>query len=92
MTGGRLDLLSNASATGSALEWQGGKGTFMVEATFGGGTVKLQSQSPNGTWLDVPSCSLTANGMANFELPRGVLRANVATATAVFAYATRITQ
>ena len=86
-TGGRLDLLSNASATGSAAQWPGGKGVFAAEATWGGGTVKLQMKSANGTWLDVASNSLTANGITSFELPAGEIRANVATATAVYAYA-----
>jgi hypothetical protein len=85
--GGRLDLLSNASATGAGFTWPGGKGLFMVEATWGGGTVKLQIQSPNSTWIDVPSGSFTANGMFGFELPPGQIRANVATATAVYASA-----
>jgi hypothetical protein len=90
--GGRLDLLSNASATGSTMEWMGGKGIFIAEATWGGGTVKLQAQSPNGTWIDVPSASLTANGIVAFDLPRGQLRGNVTTATAVYAYAVAVPQ
>jgi hypothetical protein len=88
MTNGqRLDLALNASATGSAQVWPGGKGVFMVEATWGGGTVKLQIINPIGTWIDVPSASFTANGIFNFDLPPGQIRANIVTATAVYAYA-----
>ena len=85
--GKRLDLLSNASATGSGVSLEkGGKHYFMAEATFGGGTVKLQMQTPHGTWVDVPSGSLTAAGALALDLPPGQYRGNVATATAVYAW------
>ncbi len=87
MPSGGFTLLSNAAATGSAVAWPGGPMYFTGEATWGGGTVKLQLQSMNGTWLDVPSGSLTANGILNLTVPAGNIRANVATATAVYAYA-----
>jgi hypothetical protein len=87
-------LLAGASATGAAVDWRGGKGTFSVySATFGGGTVKLQ-WSPDGgtTWLDVDKSgdtyvTLTAIGAGNFELPECKIRAHVATATAIYAKA-----
>lgn len=88
MTGPNLTLLSNAAATGSAAAWQGGRGLFTAEATWGGGTVKLQFKTLNSTtWVDADGISLTADGSKVFELPRGEIRANVATATAVYAYA-----
>jgi hypothetical protein len=84
-------LVENASATGSAVNWPGGKGVMTAEATWGGGTVKLQFKTKNSTtYVDVPSASLTANGMVSFELPAGQIKANIATATAVYAYAHRI--
>jgi hypothetical protein len=84
-------LASDASATGSAVVWPGGKGIFTAEATFGGGTVKLQFKTANSTtWVDVPNNSITAAAMTSFELPAGQIRANIATATAVYAYAHRI--
>lgn len=86
-TKANLTLASNASADGAATFWYGGHGLFTAEATWGGGTVKLQFKSLNGTWLDVPSASLTANGAKEFYAPPGELRASVATATAVYAYA-----
>jgi hypothetical protein len=89
-TGHRVDLLSNASATGSAGTWPGGKGAFLAEATWGGGTIKLQMQTPQGTWVDVADTSLTANGHKVFEIPAGQIRANLATATAAYAWAVRI--
>ena len=88
MSGNILTLVSNASATGSAVDWLGGKGVFTAEATWGGGTVKLQFKTANSTtWVDVPNNSMTANGLTSFELPAGQIRANIATATAVYAFA-----
>lgn len=82
------ELLENASATGDAVYWSGGRGAFSVKATWGGGTVKLQFQLKDGsTWVDVgPDVTLTADGIGGFELPHGYIRAHVATATAVYAW------
>lgn len=93
--GQNIILASNASATGSAMTWPGGPGTFTATATFGGGTVKLQFLGPdNSTWVDADAgqtttpCTLTANGGGDFELPPGQqIRVNIATATAVYASA-----
>ena len=86
---GKVTLLDNGSATSSAKVWPGGTGIFMVDATFGGGTVKLQYQAPNGSWVDAgPDTTLTANGGGVFELPPCQIRVNVATATGVYAIAT----
>jgi hypothetical protein len=86
-----ITLLSNASATGNWVAWPGGRGEFRVEATFGGGTVKLQCKGPNGTAQDVGTdTELSAAGGGIFELGAGEIRANVATATAVYAVALRI--
>jgi len=84
-------LASNASATGSWFMWPGGRGEFRVEATFGGGTVKLQCKGPNGTAQDVGTdTTLTASGGGIFELGVGEIRCNIATATAVYAMALRV--
>lgn len=78
-------LLNNASASSPAFQWDGGRGVFSVVATFGGGNVQLQYLGPDGsTWLNV-GASLTANGLAAFELPPGRIRAAVTTATGVYA-------
>ena len=81
-------LGANISADGDAKAWPGGRGLFSCEATWGGGTVKLQFKSVNGTWIDVGTAStLTANGIVGFELPSCEIRVDVTTATAVYAYA-----
>ena len=88
--GYRATLAENASATGSAVHWPGGEGVFMAEATYGGGTVKLQAKSPNGTWIDVDGASTTAAGTKAFKAGAGDIRVNIATATAVYAYAVKL--
>ena len=74
----RVDLLSNASATGQAQGWPGGVGAFLVRGTFGGATVRLQFQYDD-TWLDVAGgdVDLTAQGGGGFFLPEGLIRAEV---------------
>jgi hypothetical protein len=75
----RLDLLSNASATGAPARWPGGRGSFLAEGSFGGASVSFQVKGPNGSWLDVGAeVTLTAPGVGNFELPEGDVRAAVA--------------
>ena len=78
--GARVDLLSNATATGSAVQWPGGTGTFLAAGTFSGATVTLQMLSPDGTnYMTVgPDTTLTAAGGGNFLLPPCTLRCLVA--------------
>jgi hypothetical protein len=88
--GTNVILASNASATGKAVNWPGGPGTFTAVATWGGGTVKLQLLGPDGSsWIDAGTdTTLTANGGGNFELPPGQsIRVSIATATGVYASA-----
>jgi len=75
-------LLSNASATGSAVEWPGGAGVFHASGTFSGATIKLQWSPNNSTWFDVDRSgdtyvTFTAAGLGAFELPAGYVRAVV---------------
>lgn len=82
----KLDLvLNDVVQTGQF--WLGGRGMLIAEATWGGGSVKLQFKSPNGTWMDYASGSLSANGALMFELHPCEIRAVVTTATGVYAYA-----
>lgn len=90
LPGYRADLAVNsANGTSAAKAWPGGKGLFFAEATWGGGNAKLQVQSPNGTWTDVPSTTLSANGSLPFELPAGQIRTVMATGSAFYVYAVR---
>lgn len=88
---GKFVLLSNAAATGSSFAWPGGTGVFMAEATWGGGSVSLQYQLPNGAWVAAGAdTTLTANGGGVFELPPCNIRAAVSVATAAYATATHV--
>lgn len=87
----RLDLISDDVAATQAINttyWNGGRGTFIVEAgTWGGGSVTLEWQSPQGTWIVAgPEGIVTQNALVGFELPPGYIRATRATATGVYAY------
>ena len=90
-----LTLAFNAGATPQAASvmWPGGPGTFSAEASWGGGSATLQTQTANGTWVAVgPDTTLTANGIAGFILPKGAeLRVLIVTSTVVYAYVTPFT-
>ena len=86
----RATLVENASATGSAVNWPGGRLSFGAKATWSGGTVKVQCLLPSNDWVDVSGLSLTADGMVSADVPAGQIRASIATATAVYAYAFRV--
>lgn len=45
-------LLSNGSATGSAVPIKGGEYIVYFDGTPSGSTISLQVQAPNGTWID----------------------------------------
>lgn len=83
---------ASSSTLGMGVIWPGGPGAFSAEGTFGGGTITLQVQTLTGTWVAVGAdTTFTSAGIAGFLLPNGsVIRALIATATAVYAYATPI--
>lgn len=85
-------LITNGTATGNAVEWRGGRGTFAVVGTFSGATVKLQVLGPDGvTWLDVGAeCTLTAPGIGGFELGNGSIRAAVSAGPPTGIYASAV--
>ncbi len=85
---GAYILLSNASSADDevAVVWPGGPCYLVLEATWGGGTVKLQYLTPNSTWIDVPLLTATANAIISTTIPAGQVRLNVATSTAVYGY------
>ena len=71
----RITLLSNASATGSAVNIPVcGYYQFMLSGTIGGATVKLQILGPDAsTYIDLASASLTAAGTVLVALPASSL-------------------
>lgn len=72
-------LLTNASVTGSAVDWTGGSGVFVAAGTFGGATVTLQYLGPDAaTWIAMGTdTTLTAAGGGAFMFPPGRIRAAV---------------
>lgn len=86
---GKVELLSNASASSDWKIWPGGRGRFDVVAAFGGGNVKLQYKGPDGSTA-IDHTTISANGGAEFNLPPCQIKAAVTTATAVYATATHI--
>ncbi|MDE2097310.1 MAG: hypothetical protein KGL39_08715 [Patescibacteria group bacterium] len=83
-------LLSNGNASGTLKSWPGGMGVFTVAGTFGGATVKLQFQGPDGTTLiDAGTATtLTAVGAGVFYLPPGQIVATVVGGTPSGLYVT----
>ena len=92
MTATVLTMLSKAKAgTGQPVWFPGGLASFAANATWGGGSVKLQARLPNGsTYADLPSVALTADGFCNFEFGECWLQAVATTATVVDATVTTI--
>jgi hypothetical protein len=83
---------SNIAATTAPFSLLGGKYGAAAVATFGGGSVKLQTLGPdNSTWLSVLAATdFAAAGYAVIDLPAGQYRFTIATATAVYASVFRI--
>lgn len=73
MSGERVDLLVNASATGSGVVAQeGGRYDFIIVGTFGGTTAQLQLLGPNGTtYIDLANGSFLAAGAVAVDVPKG---------------------
>ena len=75
----RKDLLTNISATGNGTgtDWPGGAGAFMGEGTIGGSALKLQMQTPQGTWIDIDTALnfTTLPSSYGFLIPAGQIRA-----------------
>lgn len=67
----RIDLLTNGSATGSYFDVVGGRYIYAGEATWAGGSIKLQSKGPNGTAIDCPGVTLSANGFVECVVADG---------------------
>lgn len=88
-------LLSNASATGSAVAIRGGEYAFSVEGTVSGATIGLQMQSLNGTWATIQvfnASPVQTTALPYFQtqidLPAGNVRAVVSggTPSALYSY------
>lgn len=69
------NLLSNASATSAAINVNGGSYAISADGTFGGATLQLQMQSPDGSsWLAIEDAIFTAEGIFIVDLPPSTIR------------------
>lgn len=64
----RINLLSNASATGSYFTVKGGTYIWSAEGTFSSATLQLQAKNANGTATDIAGATLTAAGFISVQL------------------------
>lgn len=64
----RIDLLSNASATGSYFTVKGGTYIWSAEGTFSSATLQLQAKNANETATDISGATLTAAGFVSVLL------------------------
>lgn len=81
---GKVVLVENSGpATGDWKYVSGGKYQYSAQATWGGGSAKLQGKLPNGSAIDLSTAS--ADSVAVLDLPTGEYRVVVATSTAVYA-------
>jgi hypothetical protein len=77
------DVVNGVTQTGKYLK--GGTYALAAIATWGGGNVQLQFLAGDGaTWVNV-GASVTSNGMQTMDLPPGIYKFLVTTATVVFA-------
>lgn len=72
-------LLSNASATGDAVNVAPGRYCYAVDGTFSGATVTLAMLGPDGSsYISVGAdAALTAEGAVLVELPDCTVRAQI---------------
>lgn len=81
------EAITFTSAAPGPVPIQGGRYSVMAQATFGGGSVKLQATLPDGTtYISVGSSTdfTAANtALVVVELPPGSYKATITTATAV---------
>ena len=64
----RIDLLSNASATGGYFVVKGGNYIWSAEGTFSSASLQLQAKNANGTATDITGATLTAAGFIGVQI------------------------
>ena len=75
----------NISATPDPFPLDGGCYVVDAIATWGGGSLTLQRQGPDGATYITAATALSADGTSGaIALPKGVYKLSIATATAVF--------
>jgi hypothetical protein len=90
MRGTEHNEFANIAATPAAFALTGGAYALAVSATFGGGSIDLQTTVPGGAAVSVLDTPFVANGYKTVTIPPGTYSLVITTATAVFASLTRI--
>lgn len=75
---------SNISADTAPFNLYGGTYRVTVVATFGGGNVGLQQLGPDGSTYLTNHTALTVNGASTVNVPPGMYKIVVVTATGVY--------
>jgi hypothetical protein len=83
-TGDAVKFLNLGAVTTSSFNLLGGKYAVTWQATLGGGNLQLQAQSADGSTFVNAGAQITALGTTIFDLPPGVFRFVITTATANF--------
>lgn len=78
------ERFSNIAATTAAFTLKGGRYGIAAVATWGGGTIELQTLGPDGSTYLSTGTQFSANGYKTVDLPPGQYKFVVATATAAF--------
>jgi hypothetical protein len=73
-----------------AFQLVGGLYQIAAVATWGGGSATLEQKGPDDTTWLTAATALSANGIATYNLPMGIYRWTIATATAVYVSVARI--
>lgn len=75
---------ANIAATTAAFTLKGGRYGLAAIATWGGGSVILETLGPDGSTYLSTGTTFSANGYATVDLPPGTYQVVIATATAVY--------
>lgn len=84
MRAGQAVRFDNISVTTGNFTLYGGDYQIAVVATFGGGNVVLEQLGPDNVTYFAMHSVITANGTTRVQVPPGVYRFRITTATAVF--------
>ncbi len=85
-------IWSNISATPTAFNLQGGQYAFTVMATWSAGSATLQRLAADGSTYITCMTAFTANGYNTAYLPKGTYQLTIATASAIYADITAISE
>ena len=84
-----ISLASNATgaADGSEVQWTGGRGCLVIQATTYPTVCKLQLAAQNGVFVNVDPSDFSANGVYAYDLPAGTYKLSMSGGTVAGVYA-----